>query len=324
MVQFEEIEVVILQKRLEADDIVSLLLKSLDGKSLPKFDAGSHIDLHIGPNLVRQYSLCPPHKDDSIYEIAVLRDPKSKGGSNAVHDVLQVGQKIKIGAPKNHFGLEKTANTNLLFAGGIGITPILAMAEELEKSGGNYEFHYCARSPAKMAYQEQISASKISAKSHFHFDDGDKSQLLDLPKTLANPSDDKHLYVCGPGGFIEAVLNAGRAAGWREENLHREFFAAPVSDVDYGENAPFVVELAKSGKSYEIGPDDTIIKVLEDDGIFVPYSCSEGICGMCVIDVLEGTPDHRDFVFSDAEKAKNDKITVCCSRSKTPKLVLDL
>lgn len=314
----------IIQKRLEAEGVVSLILASVDGAPLPAFEAGAHIDLEAAPGMVRQYSLLPSPEGPATYELAVLREPASRGGSAAIHDALQVGQQVRISAPRNHFPLASTEGRALLFAGGIGITPILCMAETLAARGADFAFHYCARSPERMALRDRIARSPVAPRTQLHFD-GPAAQQLALPAVLASPGASDHLYVCGPGGFINAVLDAARAAGWQDSQLHREFFAAPTDGAAAeGENAAFTVVLARSGQSFTVPADRSIVEVLDEEGIFVPTSCSEGICGTCVLGVLEGTPDHRDFLFSEEERARGDKLTACCSRAKSEKLVLDL
>lgn len=319
------IDVQIIQKRLEADDIVSLILRASEGASLPRFEAGAHVDLEIAPGLVRQYSLCNGPADSMTYEIAVLRDPQSRGGSTAIHDVFQVGQTVRISEPRNHFPLEPAATRALLFAGGIGITPILCMAERLQRSGAAYDLHYCARTKSKMAYRDRITASPVASNSVLHYDDGPADQQLDLAGVLANPASGTHIYVCGPGGFINAVLDNARDQGWAETQLHREFFSAPTDQAQPADNdESFTVVLGSSGLTIEIPSDKSIVEALNDQGVVIPVSCSEGICGTCVVHVLEGIPDHRDYVLSDEEHIRNDRLTACCSRAKSATLVLDL
>ncbi|MBN8830234.1 MAG: oxidoreductase [Sphingomonadales bacterium] len=317
------IQVRVIQKRLEADGIVSLQLRAVDGGALPVFAAGAHIDLILAPDLVRQYSLCPPLPEADVYEVAELREPESRGGSRAVHEGLQVGEVIEISQPRNHFPLKPGAGRTLLLAGGIGITPILAMAEEAAESGRSFEMHYCARSPARMAFQDRISRGRIGPHCAFHFDDGADEQKLDFAGLLASPAQEDQLYICGPGGFIEAVLGAALACGWSEAQLNREFFSAPAAQRGESDQA-FTVVLGRSGKAVQVGVGVSIVEALEPVGVLIPTSCSEGICGMCVVSVLEGEPDHRDFVLGAQERASNNCLTACCSRAKSPVLVLDL
>lgn len=314
----------IVQKRLEAEDIVSLRLRGIDS-TLPAFEPGAHIDLHLPGGLIRQYSLCGHDPLTNEYEIAVLREPASRGGSAAVHDIIQVSQEAIISAPRNHFPLDSTSGGRiLLFAGGIGVTPIMAMAETLGATGRAFELHYCGRTASRMAYLTRIAAGLPAGSALIHTDDGAESQKLDLARAIGRCSTQDRLYVCGPAGFIEAVLSTARDHGWPEEQLHREFFAAPDQEAAFGENRPFTVEIGSSGLKFLVPADRTIAEVLSENGVFIPTSCAEGICGTCVVNVLEGEIDHRDFLFSDTEKAVNSKLTTCCSRAKSDRLVLDL
>lgn len=309
------------KKLSEAEDIVSFELSSADGKPLPPFSAGSHVDVHIKEGLVRQYSLCNDPTEQHRYLICVLRDPASRGGSIAMQDDIEKGDLIQISTPKNHFALSHAAHY-LLFAGGIGVTPILCMAERLEQTGASFELHYSARAVERTAFYKRINASNFAAKSHFHFDTGPDAQRLNLKALVADAVPDTHLYVCGPGGFIDFVTACATAQGWAESRIHFEFFGA--KPVDTSMDGSFEVEIASSGKTFRIGVDRSVTSVLADHGIDIPVSCEQGVCGTCVTRVLAGVPDHRDVFFMDNERLKNDQFTPCCSRAKTPKLVLDL
>lgn len=302
----------------EADDIVSFELAALDGQALPAFSAGAHIDVHIRPGLVRQYSLCNAPSERHRYQIAVLRDPQSRGGSNAIHDGLQAGDVLQIGAPRNHFPLVDAARY-LLFAGGIGITPILCMAERLAQDGAAFTLHYCTRSAERTAFRRRIAGAAFAQRVHVHCDAAGKR--LDIDATLAEAAPDTHLYVCGPAGFIDAVTDAARKLGWSEERLHVEHFgAAPPAP---GLDAPFEVRIASSGQTLTVPPGRSVTQVLEDAGIAIPVSCEQGVCGTCITRVLDGAIEHRDQYFTDEEKAANDQFTPCCSRGRGT-LVLDL
>jgi vanillate monooxygenase ferredoxin subunit len=217
-------------RRAEALDIVGLDLVAVDGHALPAFTAGAHIDLHLPGGLIRQYSLCNPPGNAGMYRIAVLRDPASRGGSQAVHDALTMGAALSISAPRNHFELAPDAPHHLLLAGGIGITPLLAMAEQLSQQGASFALHHCTRSRERTPFVETLAASAYASRVHHHFDDGEAAQKLDIAATLRQAPAGTHLYVCGPQGFMDAVLNAGRNTGWPEERLHREYFAAAPVD----------------------------------------------------------------------------------------------
>lgn len=312
----------ITKRSVEATDIISLELSPLNGEALPAFSAGSHIDVEVKPGVIRQYSLCNHPSERHRYVLGILRDPKSRGGSIAVHDELTEGQVIRISEPRNHFPLAHEARRSLLFAGGIGVTPILCMAERLAQIGAHFEMYYCARSPGRAAFLERIRRSAFREHVLLHFDDGPAEQLLDADAVLANPAPETHLYVCGPTGFMDHVLGTSRRLGWPEDRVHREYFAAPAHPP--AADGGFEVRVARTGQVFAIPPDRTIIAVLADNGIEVPVSCEQGVCGTCLTRVLEGEPDHRDVFMTDAEHALNDQFTPCCSRAKSKVLVLDL
>ncbi|MDX3894219.1 PDR/VanB family oxidoreductase [Pusillimonas sp.] len=316
-----QLTVKVVNKVQEAEEIVSLELASVDGKPLPSFSAGAHIDVYIRDGIIRQYSLLNDSAEQHRYVIGVLRDPESRGGSIAVHDEIKQGDTIRISSPKNHFGLVQAKRT-LLFAGGIGVTPILCMARRLSHIGADFEMHYNSRTPERMAFRDAILNSPFADKVHFHFDDGDDSQKLDLAPLLANPQPDTHLYVCGPTGYIDFVVNTAKQAGWPSDHVHLEYFGA--AEVDTSGDTSFEVKIASTGQVFTIPADKPITQVLDDAGVFIPVSCEEGVCGTCLTRVLEGTPDHRDLYLTDAEHEANDQFTPCCSRSKSPMLVLDI
>jgi vanillate O-demethylase ferredoxin subunit len=310
------------RKSQEAVDICTFELVEPNGAPLPAFSAGSHIDVHLPNGITRQYSLCNESGESHRYLIGVLKDPASRGGSKAMHELVNEGDLLQISAPKNHFALAHEAGRSVLLAGGIGVTPILCMAERLEMVGEAFEMHYCTRSLERTAFHRRISASPVAGKVRFHFDDGAAEQKLDLGTLLGAPQPGTHLYVCGPKGFMDAALGAARAAGWPEAQLHYEFFSAEVIKSDSDES--FEVKLASSGRIVLVPKDKTVAEALCEAGVQVATSCGEGICGTCLTRVLEGTPDHRDMYLMPDEQAKNDQFTPCCSRSKSPLLVLDL
>jgi vanillate O-demethylase ferredoxin subunit len=315
------IKVKVVNKVQEAVDIASFELAREDGASLPPFSAGSHIDVQVNGDIVRQYSLCNHPNETHRYLIAVLRDPGSRGGSVTMHDQIKVGDVITISEPKNHFPLTQ-AKRSLLFAGGIGVTPILCMAERLAHIGADFEMHYAARSQDRMAFLERIKSGTFADRVHFHFDDGDAAQKLDVKEVLAGEAPDAALYVCGPTGFISYVIGSAEAAGKAANTIHKEYFGAVVQTS--ADDGVFEVKLASSGAVYPVPVDKTVLEVLVANGVDVPYSCEQGVCGTCLTRVLEGTPDHRDMYLSDEEQEQNDQFMPCCSRSKSKLLVLDL
>jgi vanillate O-demethylase ferredoxin subunit len=310
------------RKAQEATDICTFELVDVKGGPLPPFSAGSHVDVHLPGGLTRQYSLCNDPKETHRYLIGVLRDPASRGGSKAMHEQVKEGQELQVSAPKNHFPLAHDARRNLLLAGGIGVTPILCMAERLAITGAEFEMHYCSRSRERMAFHQRITSAGFANKVQFHFDDGAAAQKLDMSAVLAKPQPGTHLYVCGPKGFMDAVLTTARAQGWPESQLHYEFFAAEVAKSD--SDASFEIKLASSGRIVMVPKDKTVTQALSEAGVEVQTSCEQGVCGTFLTRVIEGVPDHKDMYLTPEEQAANDQFTPCCSRSKTPMLVLDL
>lgn len=315
-------EVKVISKRSEAEGICSFELGGMAGELLPAFTAGSHIDVHVAPGLTRQYSLCNHPEERHRYVIAVLREPASRGGSQGMHELIQVGNTLWVNEPRNLFELAPAASKHLLFAGGIGITPILAMAYSLSHAGRDFELHYCSRSADRAAFVKLLMEAPFANRVHIHFDDGAPGQKLNIAAVLGTPAQGQHVYVCGPGGFMDFVLSSAASFGWPGEQVHREYFAAPVMEHDA--NQAFEVELARSGQVFVIPADKSVFEVLEEAGVGIETSCEQGICGCCLTRVLSGIPDHRDQFMTDAEQARNDQFTPCCSRSKSPRLVLDL
>ena len=309
-------------KKIEATDICSFELVSVDGNRLPPFSAGSHVDVQVPGGLTRQYSLCNDSTESHRYLIGVLNDPATRGGSKAMHELLDEGDELVISAPKNHFQLVHEARRSVLLAGGIGITPILCMAERLATTGADFELHYCTRSPERTAFKSRIERSTFTSKVQFHFDDGDAAQKLDAAALLAEPLPGTFLYVCGPKGFMDWVLGTARANGWPEAQLRCEFFSAEVAVHDA--DASFEVKLASSGRVVMVAHDKTVVQALLEAGVEVPTSCEQGVCGTCLTRVIDGEPDHRDMFLTPAEQQANDQFTPCCSRAKSAMLVLDL
>jgi vanillate O-demethylase ferredoxin subunit len=316
-----QLTVKVLRRTQEAEGIVAFELARPDGAALPAFSAGSHIDVQLPGGVTRQYSLCNDAAEQHRYRIAVLRDPASRGGSNAMHDTVKEGDTLTISEPRNHFPLVHAQKT-LLFAGGIGVTPLLCMAQRLAAIGADFEMHYSTRSPERTAFRQEIAGSAFAARVQFHHDDGDAAQKLDLPRVLGQPAPGTHLYVCGPTGYIDFVVNTAKGLGWPAEQIHLEYFGATAQDTS-GDRA-FQVKVASSGATYEIPAGETVVQALGKHGIEIMVSCEQGVCGTCITRVLEGECDHRDMYFTDEEKAKNDQFTPCCSRAKSPLLVLDL
>ncbi|CAM2145081.1 Vanillate O-demethylase oxidoreductase [Pararobbsia alpina] len=315
------IKVRVARKTEAATDVCAFELASLDGHALPGFTAGAHIDVHLANGLIRQYSLCNDPSETHRYRIGVLREVQSRGGSVAMH-ALAEGDELLISEPRNHFALVDSAQRTLLLAGGIGITPLLAMARALSAQSASFELHYCVREPARAAFREEIETSALGANAHLYYDSAPIDARANLSAIVGVPESGRHLYVCGPAGFIEAVLSIARGLGWPETHLHKEYFAAATPPVSEG--GAFRVKLASTGQIVEVGEHQSVIESLEAAGVIVPTSCEQGVCGTCLTRVLAGEPDHRDMYLTDEERAANDQFLPCCSRSKTSELVLDL
>lgn len=323
-VRSELIEVRVARKVVEAEDIVSLDLVSASGALLPPFEAGAHVDVHVpaGEGLVRQYSLCNPPGERHRYSVCILKDASTRGGSLAMHEQVHHGSLLWISAPRNRFELVRGARHSILLAGGIGVTPLLAMAEQLERDGADFELHYSCRTAARMALRDRLAASPYANRVRLHFDDGPSPQRLDLEQVLKRPFAGTHVYVCGPAGFITACTTAARTFGWPSDQIHSESFSGSIEGCE--ENGAFEVKLARSGRVIQITAAQTVAEALAEHGVEIPMSCEQGICGTCVTTVIEGEPEHRDMYFTPDEHARNDRFTPCCSRSKTPCLVVDL
>ncbi len=307
----------------ETPDIIVVELAAPDGAQLPAYAAGAHVDVHLGNGMVRQYSLCGDPSDRTCYRLGILLDPQSRGGSRSAHAELATGGAVRISLPHNNFPLSEEGGKALLFAGGIGITPLLAMAYRLHALGRTFDLHYCTRSREQTAFAAELAATGFASQVHLHHDDELPAQRLDLEQVLtAQAKQDRRsdLYVCGPAGFIGWVVETAKRFGWPDEAIHREYFAADI-DVS-GES--FAVDARRSGKTVTVAAGQSIAEALQAAGIKVPLSCEEGVCGTCETHVLAGTPDHRDFYLSKSERAANKTIMVCCSRSQSPVLALDI
>lgn len=314
------LNVVVLKREEQGDGVVILDLSDPSGRPLPAFEAGAHVDIHVRTGLVRQYSLCGNPTNTNVYRLGVLKDPASRGGSLAVHEYLHEGQHVQISAPRNLFALAPDATRSILIGGGIGITPMIAMAYALEAEESDFELHYCGRSRSRSAFLDELENADFARHVFTHFDDKAPSQKLDLSAVLSAPALGVHVYVCGPAGFMDWVIGEALRAGYADDHVHREYFQVEVD----ASGAGFEVVAARSDKTVQVAEGQSIVEALSAVGIKIEISCEQGVCGTCVCDVLEGEPDHRDVYLTDEEKAANDQILVCCSRAKSKKLVLDI
>ncbi|RJG02570.1 PDR/VanB family oxidoreductase [Noviherbaspirillum sedimenti] len=317
--QPETYEVVIAERAIGADGVVQLELKTSDGRPLPDFEPGAHIDVHLPNGLVRQYSLCNYQPAPDTYEIAIGLADASRGGSTYVHESVLEGHKLQISAPRNNFALVPDASTYVFIAGGIGITPILSMIRWCEMSRKRWRLLYTVRSRKRAAYLDQLLAFDRD-NILLHFDD-EKQGYADVAKFIADLDAQDHIYCCGPEPLMNAVEKSAHAHP--KHAVHFERFSAPSSDKQAPSDT-FVVRLIRSKLEITIPEDKSILECLEDAGVLMPFSCREGLCRSCETAVCAGVPDHRDYVLTDEEQASNKTMMICVSRAKSSVLDLDL
>jgi len=301
---------------------ISLQLVAQHGGLLPSYLPGAHIDVFIPDLGARQYSLCTENHSGEYYEICVKLAENSTGGSHFIHHHSSAGDKLTVSAPRNHFPLP-SAGRYLLFAGGIGITPLLTMAEQLAQQQIEFELHYYIADQTKAAFIPRLKAPAL-AKNLFLHDSGANDSLRNTtPLSLCQPDENTRVMACGPDGFIQRLEEIMQAHHWQKNQLSFERFSNAKINNDTDEKE-FHIQLASTGERYLVGPNQSIAEVLLSAKVDIMLSCEQGICGSCITDVIDGIPDHRDCVLTDEEKAENTQITLCCSRAKSPVLVLDL
>jgi ferredoxin-NADP reductase len=309
--------------REEADGIRSFEFVSPDGSDLPPFTAGAHLHVHLDDKISRQYSLCNDPAERHRYVVAVLREENGRGGSKLMHDSISEGQEVWISGPENHFALaDRAVNFHLLLAGGIGVTPMMAMIEELERRGHDYRMHYCTRGPERTAFLDRLAPRIEAGKVVLHHDGGDPARGLDVKATLAEHRIGMHLYACGPAGFLQAVNSS--VGAWPPHTVHQEYFTARemTEEEKAWDTKPFQVKIASTGAVIDIPAGRSIVDVLRDYGINVQTDCQEGYCGTCITHYVEGDPVHRDTVLDDTDR--EDYVMICCARARSDLLVLDL
>jgi vanillate O-demethylase ferredoxin subunit len=317
LVEAETRTVEIVAARREAVDIVSLELTPSPGESLPPFAAGAHIDAHLPDGQIRQYSLVNSPRERNRYVIAVKLERNGRGGSRHLHERAPAGSRLRIGLPRNNFGLPPGDAPLLLIAGGVGITPIRSMIHEAEASGRSWRLHYAAHSRAHAAFFDDL-ARYGSDRVRFWFSEA--GERLDLAGALADFDAEMHLRCCGPARLMEELEAA--TASWDPARVRFEWFHAGSSADP--PDLPFEVELRRSGRRLIVPAGATLLDVLRENGIDVPYACHEGVCGTCETRVLAGKVEHRDHLLSREERAQSQTMMVCVSRARSGKLVLDL
>lgn len=287
-----------------------------EGGALPPVDPGAHIDIHLPNGMMRQYSLTTTEGEGDRYIVGIKRDRASRGGSIYIHDHLKVGQMVKIGGPRNNFPLDLSAPHTVLIAGGIGVTPIRCMAQRLIAKGLPFTMYYSCRTRSEAAFLEELSKRP---EVTLHFDDESAGKFLDMKAIVASAPTGSHFYCCGPTPMLAAYEEATKHLP--PGQMHIEYFTAKESAATEG---GYVVQLQKSGREFAIPEGKTILQVLREAGVDMTYSCEEGVCGACETVVISGTPDHRDNILTESERQASKTMMICCSGSKSARLVLDL
>ncbi|MDH6167311.1 ferredoxin-NADP reductase [Variovorax boronicumulans] len=305
----------------ETPEILAFELAHPWGRALPGYEAGAHIDVHMPGGFSRQYSLARAPSNAPSYVIGVKRELASRGGSASMHERVREGDLIAISTPRNTFPLRAEAAHHLLMAGGIGMTPLLAMAQALAARGASFTLCVFARGEEHLAFSNALRDPALAPHLRLHLDQGDASQRIDLQALLADRAPDTHLYVCGPGGFMKAVRDAAAKTDWPDDALHTEYFAAPT-DANTSTGLPFTLRLAQRGITVPVAADQTAVDALHEVGIDIPVSCQQGLCGTCVVEGDGEGAEHRDFCLTGTER--RSKVALCCSRAKGLELVLQL
>jgi ferredoxin-NADP reductase len=314
-VSFEEIPAVIRQLRWEADGVISVELVAVDGAPLPAWEPGAHIDITLPNRVMRQYSLCSDPNRLDTYRIAVVRERASRGGSEYIHSFLRIGQRVNISAPRNHFRLLGYPEYNFV-AGGIGITPILAMVRYAERAGVPWRLFYTGKSLGQMSFVDELQ----EFGDRVRLIPRDTSPRLSLPEVLASSSSGSAIYSCGPQSMVDELVLMSETS--TEVEIRTERFT-PSAAKDYV-NSSHTLTLARSDLTISVPVEKTFLAALSDAGIKVPTSCANGICGTCEVRVLSGIPEHRDDVLTGADRKRTDCMYVCVSRAKTESVILDL
>nr|WP_173160841.1 PDR/VanB family oxidoreductase [Arthrobacter sp. 68b]AKG47401.1 putative oxidoreductase [Arthrobacter sp. 68b] len=311
--------------RQESTSVMSLELALPDGSALPEWQPGAHLDIVLPSGLVRQYSLCSDPGDLQKYRLAVLREPEGRGGSEELHSDTRLGTKLAARGPRNHFSMDDGATHYLLVAGGIGITPILAMAKQLMAAGKSTRLIYCGSSRQSMAFIDELQEIMGDCLALYPRDERGRADLL---AEIKKAPDGTAVYACGPERLL-ADLQSITLDTLGADAFHAELFAAATPPASTGDaadtvaDAAFEIELRQSGCTLTVPPEKSILDVVLEVNPSFMSSCEEGFCGTCETKVLEGEVEHRDTILSEKERARNDTMFICVSRSKCPKLVLD-
>ncbi|WP_425418323.1 2Fe-2S iron-sulfur cluster-binding protein [Oricola indica] len=303
------LRVVVSKAEKMSGDVTKYEFRSLDGSDLPAWEAGAHLDIVVAPEFLRQYSMSGDPADRSKYQIGVLREDEGRGGSKLMHRIFSEGRKIFISRPINHFPLDETAKRTFLMGGGIGITPMIAMAHRLHAIGADFAMHYSIKSRELAGYLDDLAHVPWHDKVYVHVTaEGTRANLDHL---LAGYEDGWHVYTCGPDRYMQGVVEAAERQGFPDEARHLEYFSVP--ELPEWENHPFTLKLAQSGREFLVPEDKTATDVLAENGIHIDVKCSDGICGVCKCGLVSGEVEHRDFVLS--KKQRETAIILCQSRA---------
>jgi vanillate O-demethylase ferredoxin subunit len=313
--------VVVAKKTIEAHNMASFELVPSDGGELAPFTAGSHIDVTLPGGLVRQYSLCNSASERHRYLIGVWQDANSRGGSVALHQAVNEGDTLQVGLPRNRFEVPSDTKRAILLARGIGVTPILSVADDLKRRGIPFELHYVFALMSPDAFRTMIDASSFAENTKYYMETTESGQLLDAAALLQDQAEDTQLLICGVDWWQDPIIKLAGQKGFGEERIHVERFTAKLAPPKL--DKVFDVKIASTGAVIKIPGDKTVTAALEEKGVKVPTSCEQGACGTCKVKVLEGEADHRDKRLKDAERAEG-YFLACVSRAKGDVLVLDL
>ncbi len=300
----------------DTPDVRAYELCAPDGQALPAFTAGAHVDLHLSNGTVRSYSIVSDQGDRTRYVLGIARDRNSRGGSVHIHDTLESGSPIEVGLPRNRFPLDEGAVESVMFAGGIGVTPIVGMVRRLNALGRDWRLYFACRSRQDAPFMAELGS--FGPRVTYHFDDEHDGARLDIARLVADAGPDAEFYCCGPTPMLEAFKAAVVAVA--PARVHFEHFGGIEAAAEGG----FEVELARSGKIIQVRHGQTILEAVGAAGVAVPFSCQAGVCGSCETKVLGGEPDHRDLILTDSERRANKSMMICCSGALSDRILLDL
>ncbi len=312
------VRVVVSRAEKMTGDVTKYEFRALDGGDLPEWQAGAHLDILVAPEFLRQYSMSGDPADRSVYQIGVLREDAGRGGSKLMHRIFAEGRKVFVSKPINHFPLDETATKTFLMGGGIGITPMIAMAHRLHAIGADFQVHYSIKSRSAGGYLDDLATAPWADRVTLHV--SDEGSRADLDTLLSGYRPGWHVYTCGPDRYMQGVIEAAERQGFPDEARHLEYFSVP--ELPEWENHPFTLKLARSGRTFQVPADKTATDVLAENGIHIDVKCSDGICGVCKCGLVSGEVEHRDFVLSKAQRA--NAIILCQSRAADPDGVVEV